>query len=73
VTTKFRVWLTAAFIALAQALVVGFIIFMGMFTGESWCEDRDPWWGPPTDPNSTCSGHWYESRHPGEFPWTLPR
>jgi hypothetical protein len=72
VTGKLYIWLTAAFIGLVLALV-GFIIIVGMFTGEYLCEDRHPWWGPPEDPNSTCSGHWYESRHPGEFPWTLPQ
>ena len=72
-TTKFRVWLTATIIGLAQVLAVGFIVFMGMFTEERWCEDRDPWWGPPTDPYSECSGFSWAEKHPGEFPWTLPR
>ena len=72
VTTELRVWLTAAFVVFAQALV-GFIIFMGMFLGEYWCEDRSPWWGPPEAPNSTCSGLLWAERHPGEYPWTMPK
>lgn len=48
-------------------MLVG-VFIVGMLTGEYWCEDRSPWWGPPTDPNSTCSGHSWEADHPGEFP-----
>jgi hypothetical protein len=51
----------------------GFIVLMGMFMGEYWCEDRSPWWGPPTDPNSTCSGLLWAEKHPGKYPWNLPR
>jgi hypothetical protein len=72
VTKELRIWLISAFSALALALV-GFVVFMGMFTGEYLCEDRDPWWGPPEDPNSECSGLWYAEKHPGEYPWTMPR
>lgn len=72
VTTKLYNWITAGIVAFVLALV-GFIVFIGMFTGEYWCEDRSPWWGPPTDPNSECSGLSWSSRHPGEYPWTLPR
>jgi hypothetical protein len=28
--------------------------------------------GPPTDPNSECTGFAWTEDHPGEFPWTLP-
>ena len=54
-------------------LFLGFFVVLGMFTGEYWCEDRSPWWGPPEDPSSTCSGLLWAERHPGEYPWTLPR
>ena len=56
VTTERRVWLTAGIVVFALVAVVGFFIVVGMFTGEYWCTDRSPWWGPPEDPNSTCSG-----------------
>jgi hypothetical protein len=26
---------------------------------EYICFDRSPWWGPPEDPTSECTGHWY--------------
>jgi hypothetical protein len=74
VTTKLRIWLVPALFVLAVALFVGFIIIiLGKFTGEYWCADRNPPWGPPEDPNSTCSGLSWARDHPGEFPWTLPR
>jgi hypothetical protein len=75
VSTKLYIWLTAGIVAfgLAVALVGSIIIVIGMFTGEYWCEDRSPWWGPPEDPNSTCSGHSWARDHPGEFPWTMPK
>jgi hypothetical protein len=74
VTTEFRVWLSAALFVLALVLVVGFIIVVGMFTGEYWCADRDPWWGPPeSGTDRDCSGHSWERDHPGEFPWTMPK
>ena len=50
--------------------LVSILVVMGMLTGENWCGDRWPWWGPPEDPSSTCSGHW-ASRHPGDYPWQL--
>jgi hypothetical protein len=53
--------------------LTGFIVVMGMLTGENWCEDRWPWWGPPEDPGSTCTGHSWARKHPGEYPWTMPR
>jgi hypothetical protein len=36
------------------------------------CFDRSPWWGPPEDPTSECSGLWYAEKHPGAYPWNLP-
>ena len=57
----------------AALTVVGALVVLGLFAGEDWCQDRRPWWGPPQDANSTCSGHHWERAHPGEFPWTLPR
>ena len=72
VTTELRVWLTAALVVFALVAIVGFIVVVGMFTGEYWCEDRSPWWGPPEDPNSTWSGLSWARDHPGEFPWTMP-
>jgi len=64
VTAKLRVSLISTFFALALALV-GFIVVVGIFTGEELCLDRHPWWGPPNDPNvyTSCSGHWYERHH----------
>jgi hypothetical protein len=75
VTTRIHRWLIALAITLAALMLVGFgfIVLMGMFMGEYWCEDRSPWWGPPTDPNSECSGLLWAEKHPGEYPWTLPR
>jgi hypothetical protein len=40
---------------------------------EYICFDRHPWWGPPENPTSECSGLWYADKHPGEFPWTMPQ
>jgi hypothetical protein len=76
VTTKQYIWLTAGIVAfgLAVALVGSIFVVLGMFLNEDWCADRSPWWGPPesgTDPY--CSGHSWESDHPGEFPWTMPK
>ena len=76
VTTELRVWLTAALVVFTLLALVGSFIFVGMFTGEYWCADRSPWWGPPNDPTSECSGLVYADKHPGEpgqFPWTMPR
>jgi hypothetical protein len=73
VATEFRVWLTAILVVLALVAVLGFIGVIGMFTGEYWCTDRSPWWGPPEDPNSTCAGLSWARDHPGEFPETLPK
>jgi hypothetical protein len=65
VTTTIWRWIFALLIMLA------FLAFCGVFiaaAGEGICFDRSPWWGPPEDPNSTCAGHWYESRHHAPFP-----
>ena len=63
-TTKLRVWLISAFFGLALTLV-GFIVIVGMFTGEELCLDRHPWWGPPeSGSDDSCSGHIYERMHP---------
>lgn len=64
--------MVALAITSAVVIVIG-VLILGKLTGEDWCADRSPWWGPPEDPNSTCSGHSWERDHPGEFPWTLPR
>jgi hypothetical protein len=62
VATKLRIWLTAALVVFALAGLVGFIVFVGMFTGEYWCQDRQPWWGPPeSGTNAECGN---EQRHP---------
>jgi hypothetical protein len=64
VTTKLRIWLISAFFGLALALV-GFIVIMGMFTGEYWCQDRHPWWGPPeSGTDAECAGYVHERSHP---------
>jgi hypothetical protein len=57
----------------AVLMLIGFLFVLERFLGEAWCADRVPWWGPPTDPNSTCSGLSWAEKHPGEYPWTLPR
>jgi ABC-type phosphate transport system auxiliary subunit len=63
--TELRVWLTAALVVFALLAVVGFFIVLGMFTGEYWCEDRHPWWGPPeSGTDAECAGYAYEQRHP---------
>jgi hypothetical protein len=68
VTKTFYIGLTLGIVAF-----IGFIVVTGMLTGEYWCGDRSPWWGPPEDPNSTCGGFSWASRHPGEYPWTMPK
>jgi hypothetical protein len=58
VNKELRVWLIAAFFVVALALVAGFVVIVGMFTGEYWCEDRHPWWGPPeSGTNAECAGY----------------
>jgi hypothetical protein len=67
--TKLGVWITVS-VTLAALILIGFLWagLMYLFMDEFICEDRSPWWGPPEDPNSTCAGHWYESRHNAPFP-----
>ena len=72
VTKKLRIWLISIFVALAVPLV-GVIGVAYMINGEEICLDRHPWWGPPTDPYSECSGFSWAEKHPGEYPWTMPR
>jgi hypothetical protein len=71
---KLGVWITAA-VTLAALILMGFG-FLGvayLFMGEFICDDRSPWWGPPEDPTSECSGLWYAEKHTGAYPWNLPR
>jgi hypothetical protein len=72
VTTLRHIWPPIIVLGLLLLMLVGFF-FVGMFAGEYWCADRSPWWGPPEDPNSECSGLSWASDHPGEFPWTMPK
>jgi hypothetical protein len=60
-------------ITTAVLMLIGFLFVLERLTGEYWCSDRVPWWGPPTDPDSSCSGFAWVEKHPGEYPWTLPR
>jgi hypothetical protein len=71
VTKTLQGWVIALSITFAFAFIA-FLWVMHLAMEEYICFDRSPWWGPPEDPNSTCTGHWYESKHPGAFPWTLP-
>jgi hypothetical protein len=73
VTTTIHRWVIALSITLAALLLIGFLWIVNLGLEEDICFDRHPWWGPPEDPNSSCSGLWYADKHPGEFPWTLPR
>ena len=65
--------LIALSIMLATLMLIGFVWIVNQDLEERICFDRVPWWGPPTDPHSECSGLWWAETHPGEFPWTLPR
>jgi hypothetical protein len=58
---------------LAALMLIGFLWIVNQGLEENICFDRLPWWGPPEDPTSECSGLWYADKHPGEYPWTLPR
>jgi hypothetical protein len=71
-TTSSRLVIALA-ITSAVLMLIGFFSVLDKFTNERWCFDRVPWWGPPTDPNSECTGFAWVEKHPGEFPWTLPR
>jgi hypothetical protein len=73
VTTTIHRWVIALSITLAALLLIGFLWIVNLGLEEEICFDRLPWWGPPTDPNSECSGLWWAEKHPGEFPWTLSR
>jgi hypothetical protein len=63
---------TVRTVAIAK-FIVGFLFALQRFSDEYWCLDRIPWWGPPIDPTSECSGFAWTEDHPGEFPWTLPK
>jgi hypothetical protein len=65
--------LIALSITLAALMLIGFLWIVNQGLEENICFDRHPWWGPPEDPNSECSGLWYADKHPGEYPWTMPR
>ena len=54
-------------------MLIGFLWIVNQGLEENICFDRHPWWGPPEDPTSECSGLWYADKHPGEYPWTMPR
>lgn len=71
-TTSTRLVIALA-ITSAVLMLTGYLFVWERFTGEYWCFDRIPWWGPPTDPTSECTGFAWTKDHPGEFPWTLPR
>jgi hypothetical protein len=72
-TTSSRLVIALA-ITSAVLMLTGYLFVLGeRVSGEYWCLDRIPWWGPPTDPNSECSGFAWTKDHPGELPWTLPR
>ena len=62
--------LTIGFVA---CLAIAGLVVLGMFADEYWCADRWPWWGPPRNPDSTCSGHAWANEHPDDYPWNLPR
>ena len=63
----------ATAIATAVLMLIGYLFVWERFLDETWCMDRVPWWGPPTDPNSECTGFAWTEDHYGEYPWTLPR
>jgi len=73
VTTMRSRLVIALAITSAVLMLIGFLFVLERLTGESWCSDRVPWWGPPTDPYSECSGFSWAEKHPGEYPWNLPR
>jgi len=73
VTTTIRNWIIGLSITFGLTFLAFFFWVLNLGLGEEICFDRHPWWGPPEDPASECSGLWYADKHPGEFPWTLPR
>jgi hypothetical protein len=54
-----HIWLIVLVIIFAL-LFIGFVGFRYVAAGEEICTDRWPWWGPPENPDTTCSGHIYE-------------
>jgi hypothetical protein len=72
VASKIDFWLLPI-VVLSGLIFGGFIWIMTLAANEEICFDRWPWWGPPENPTSTCTGHWYADKHPGEFPWTMPK
>jgi hypothetical protein len=66
-TTSSRLVIALA-ITTAVLMLIGFLFVLERLTGEYWCSDRVPWWGPPTDPDSSCSGFAWVEKHPGEYP-----
>jgi hypothetical protein len=55
------VWAIGAALVLMGLLIS--TVILGLATDEQICLDRWPWWGPPENPDSTCTGHIYERRH----------
>ena len=70
--TKLRVWTTVS-VTVSALILIGFLWVMHLRMEEYICFGRHPWWGPPNDPTSECTGFAWTKDHPGEFPWTLPR
>jgi hypothetical protein len=68
VTTTIRRGVIALSITLAALFLIGYLWIMHLGMEEYICFDRHPWWGPPTDPTSECSGLWYADKHPASFP-----
>jgi hypothetical protein len=56
-------WAIGMALAVLLLLLLGAIVILGLAASEEICLDRSPWWGPPENPDSTCSGHMYERRH----------
>jgi hypothetical protein len=73
VTITLRNWLIALSITFGCLAFIACLWILHLGTEEYICFDRSPWWGPPEDRTSECSGLWYPDKHPGEFPWTLPQ
>ena len=55
-------WIAGILVSFSLA-IVGFIVIMGLFTGEYLCSGRHPWWGPPeSGADDSCAGYIYEGR-----------
>ena len=54
-------------------MISGYFWTVNQGLEENICFDRTPWWGAPEDPDSECSGLWWADKHPGEYPWTVPK